>query len=114
MQENKLFVSGFPYALTEDELRAAFEQAGQVLSAKIINDRETGRSRGFGFVEMSTNDEAQTAIELWDGKDLNGRRVIVNVAKPMERRSNGYDRNDRQDRDRGGRSDRGHRDSESY
>ena len=99
MQENKLFVSGFPYALTEEELKDSFSQAGSVLSAKIIMDRETGRSRGFGFVEMSNDDEAQAAIEMWDGKDLNGRRVIVNVAKPMERRSN-HERSDRGSRDR--------------
>ena len=104
MQENKLFVSGFPYALTEDELRDSFAQAGTVVSAKIIMDRETGRSRGFGFVEMSTDEEAQAAIQLWDGNNLNGRRVIVNVAKPMERRSS-HDRGDRGSRDRGSRNE---------
>ena len=104
MQQNKLFVSGFPYALTEQELQDAFSQSGTVVSAKIIMDRETGRSRGFGFVEMSTDDEAQAAIDMWNGNNLGGRRVVVNVAKPMERRSNYKG-------DRGGsnrsRSDRG-------
>lgn len=85
--------------MTEEELRDSFAQAGSVLSAKIIMDRETGRSRGFGFVEMSTDEEAQAAIDMWNGNDLNGRRVIVNVAKPMERRSN-HDRGDRGSRDR--------------
>ena len=106
MQQNKLFVSGFPYALTEEELKDSFSQAGTVLSAKIIMDHQTGRSRGFGFVEMSTDDEAQAAIEMWNERDLQGRRVIVNVAKPMEHRSNYKG-------DRGG-SNRGQRDRRDY
>ena len=96
---SKLFIAGFPYALTEAELGEAFAKAGTVVSAKIINDKETGRSRGFGFVEMSTEEEAQAAIEMWHDKDLGGRRVNVNIARPMEPRSNS--------RDRGGR-DYGH------
>ena len=96
---SKLFVAGFPYTLTEQELNDAFSKAGTVISAKIINDKETGRSRGFGFVEMSTEEEAEAAIQMWNGQDLNGRRVNVNVARPMEPRSS-------YNKDRGGRRDR--------
>mgnify|MGYP001613855005 CR=1 FL=1 len=94
---SKLFVAGFPYALSEAELNDAFGKAGSVVSAKIINDKETGRSRGFGFVEMASDEEAQAAIQMWNGQDLGGRKVNVNIARPMEPR--------RYDNDRGG--DRG-------
>lgn len=80
----KLYVGGLPYKTTEEELREYFSQAGQVVSANIITDRETGRARGFGFVEMSTEDEAQKAIEMFDQKDFGGRRLLVNIAKPRE------------------------------
>ena len=109
---NKLFVAGFPYALTEQELNDAFSKAGTVISAKIINDKETGKSRGFGFVEMSTDEEAEAAIQMWNDQDLNGRRVNVNVARPMEPRSSySKDRGDRRNRhDReGAESDQGER-----
>lgn len=82
----RLYVGGLPYATTEDALRAAFAQAGTVESANIIMDRMTGRSKGFGFVEMSTDDEAQAAIEMWNGKDFDGRRLTVNEARPLEER----------------------------
>ena len=102
---SKLFIAGFPYALTEQELNEAFAPAGSVVSAKIINDKETGKSRGFGFVEMATEAEAEAAIEMWNGKDLGGRRVVVNIARPMEPRSSsghgdrGYGRKNHDKRD---------------
>ncbi len=82
----RLYVGGLPYATTDDALRAAFAQAGTVESANIIMDRMTGRSKGFGFVEMSTDDEAAAAIEMWNGKDFEGRRLTVNEARPLEER----------------------------
>jgi|SRR6185369_2396719 len=83
----KLYVGGVSYGTTEDGLRDAFAQAGNVVSAKIIIDKMTGRSRGFAFVEMATDDEAQKAIELWNGKELDGRTLTVNEARPMEERA---------------------------
>lgn len=82
----KLYVGGLPYATTEDQLRSAFAQAGSVASAVIITDRMSGRSKGFGFVEMSNDDEAQKAIDMWNGKDFGGRTLTVNEARPMEPR----------------------------
>lgn len=82
----KLYVGGLPYATTEDELREAFSQAGSVDTATIIMDKMSGRSKGFGFVEMSSDEEAQKAIELWNGKDFGGRTLTVNEARPMEER----------------------------
>ncbi len=84
----RLYVGGIPYRTTEEALKDAFAQAGQVVSTKIIIDRMTGRSRGFGFVEMSTPEEAQKAIELWHGKELEGRTLTVNEARPLEDRGN--------------------------
>ncbi|MDX1535368.1 MAG: RNA-binding protein [Candidatus Spechtbacterales bacterium] len=78
----KLFVGGLPWATTEDELNEAFSKAGTVESAVIITDRMSGRSKGFGFVEMSTEEEAQAAIDMWDGKDFGGRSIAVNPARP--------------------------------
>lgn len=83
----KLYVGGVSYGSTEDGLRDAFAQAGNVVSAKIIIDKMTGRSRGFAFVEMATEDEAQKAIELWNGKELDGRTLTVNEARPLEERA---------------------------
>ncbi len=82
----KLFVGGLPFTTTEDSLKEAFAQAGTVESAAIITDKFSGRSKGFGFVEMSTEEEAQKAIELWNGKDFEGRNITVNEARPMEAR----------------------------
>ncbi len=82
--ENKLYVGGLPYATTEDSLRAAFSQAGNVTSAQIIMDKMTGRSKGFGFVEMATAEEAQNAVAMFHGKDFEGRILTVNVARPKE------------------------------
>lgn len=82
----KLYVGGVSYGTTEDGLREAFAQAGNVVSAKIIMDKMTGRSRGFAFVEMATEEDAQKAIELWNGKELDGRTLTVNEARPLEER----------------------------
>ncbi len=82
--EKKLYVGGLPYSTTEDSLRAAFGQAGTVTAAQIIMDKMTGRSKGFGFVEMSSNEEAQAAIEMFHGKDFEGRNLTVNIARPKE------------------------------
>lgn len=86
---NKLYVGGIAYSTTQDGLQTAFAQAGTVVSAVIIMDKMTGRSKGFGFVEMSSPEEAQAAITMWDGKDLDGRTIRVNVARPMEKRPPG-------------------------
>ncbi|MBI2439197.1 MAG: RNA-binding protein [Candidatus Moranbacteria bacterium] len=83
----KLYVGGVSYGTTEDGLRDAFAQAGNVASAKIIIDKMTGRSRGFAFVEMATEEEAKKAIDLWNGKELDGRTLTVNEARPMEERA---------------------------
>ncbi|MEN9921187.1 MAG: hypothetical protein RLZZ517_165 [Candidatus Parcubacteria bacterium] len=86
----RLFVGGIPYRTTEQDLQDAFSKAGAVTSARIIKERETGRSKGFGFVEMETEEAAQAAIEMWNGKDFDGRELIVNIARAEERRpSNG-------------------------
>ena len=83
----KLYVGGIPYSSTNDTLKAAFAQAGAVESAVIIMDKMTGRSKGFGFVEMVTDEDAQKAIELWNGKDFEGRTLTVNEARPLEPRA---------------------------
>ncbi len=82
----KLYVGGLPYATTDTELRDAFAQSGSVESAVIIMDKMSGRSKGFGFVEMASDAEAQAAIEQWNGKDFGGRTLTVNEARPMEER----------------------------
>ena len=82
----KLYVGGLSYGTSEDTLRDAFTQAGSVESATIIMDKMTGRSKGFGFVEMSTDEEAQAAIDMWNGKEFEGRTLTVNEARPMEQR----------------------------
>lgn len=85
----KLFVGGLSYNTTEDTLRDTFSQAGTVESATVITDRMSGRSKGFGFVEMSSDEEAQKAMEMFNGKELDGRTVTVNEARPMEARPRG-------------------------
>lgn len=82
----KLYVGGLSYDTTDQALKDAFSKAGTVESAVIIMDRMSGRSKGFGFVEMSTEEEAQKAIEMWNGKDLDGRNIVVNEARPMTER----------------------------
>lgn len=83
MSTNKLYVGGIPYRTTEDELRTAFEEAGTVTSVSIISDRMTGRSRGFGFVEMADEAQAQAAVDRWDGKEYDGRMLSVSFARPQ-------------------------------
>ncbi len=83
----KLYVGGVSYNTTDEGLRDAFAQAGNVVSAKIILDRVSGRSRGFAFVEMATEEEAQAAIEMWNEKELDGRKITVNEARPMKERA---------------------------
>src|SRR3989344_8124998 len=83
VQGNKLYVGGIPYRSTEDDLKKAFSAAGTVVSASIISDRMTGRSRGFGFVEMASEAEAQAAIDRLDGKDFDGRTLSVSFARPQ-------------------------------
>ena len=86
VQGNKLYVGGIPYRSTEEDMRKAFEEAGTVVSASIISDRMTGRSRGFGFVEMGSPEEAQAAIDRWDGKEFDGRTLSVSFARPQGER----------------------------
>ena len=85
----KLYVGNLSYTMTEDELRGVFEQFGQVQSVQIIMDRDTGRSKGFGFVEMTTPQEAQAAIDGLNGKEIGGRQLTVNEARPREDRGGG-------------------------
>ncbi len=81
-----IYVGNLSYGMSEDELRDAFGAFGQVSSVKILMDRETGRSRGFGFVEMPNNSEAETAISQLNGKDVGGRALRINEARPREQR----------------------------
>lgn len=85
----KLFVGGIPYSSNDDGLRAYFSQAGTVTSAQIMMDRDTGRSRGYGFVEMSSDEEAQNAVAMFNGKQFEGRDLTVNEARPREDRGAG-------------------------
>ncbi len=85
----KLYVGGLSYDTTEDSLKEAFSKAGTVESAVVITDKMSGRSKGFGFVEMSSEEEAQKAIEMWNGKEFEGRNLTVNEARPMKERPQG-------------------------
>ena len=82
----KLYIGGLPYTTTEEALKEAFAAAGNVELATIISDKMTGRSRGFGFVEMASEDEAQSAIDMFNGKDFEGRTLTVNEARPPKER----------------------------
>lgn len=84
----KLFVRSLAYAVTDDQLRDFFASAGTVQSARVIMDRDTNRSKGFGFVEMASDDEAKAAIEQLDGKELEGRTIYVAEARPQAPREN--------------------------
>jgi cold-inducible RNA-binding protein len=107
----KLYVGNLPYSATEDELQTLFSQAGTVASVSVITDRATGRSKGFGFVEMSSQAEAEEAIKTLDNHSMGGREIRVNIAKPREERgdrrggSSGSRGTRHGDRDRG-RKDR--------
>ena len=82
----KLFVGSLAWATTNDSLKEFFSAAGNVVSANVITDRESGRSKGFGFVEMSSDEEAKKAVAELDGKELDGRPIVVNEARPREDR----------------------------
>lgn len=83
----RLYVGNLPYSTNDASLQQTFSAAGTVASATVIVDKMTGRSKGFGFVEMSSDDEAQKAIEMFNGKDMDGRNLTVNEARPMEPRA---------------------------
>lgn len=83
---NKLYVGNLPYTVKDGDLNQLFAQAGAVSSAVIINDKATGRSKGFGFVEMTTDEEAQKAIDMFNGQEIEGRKLTVNEARPMQPR----------------------------
>jgi RNA recognition motif-containing protein len=87
IMENKLYVGNLPYTFSDDDMQRTFGEFGSVSSAKVIMDRDSGRSKGFGFVEMATAAEATAAIQALHGKDLGGRDMVVNLAKPMEPRA---------------------------
>ncbi len=89
MSQNRLYVGNLPFTATEDDIRDAFADHGTVQSVSVITDRETGRPRGFAFVEMSTDQEAQTAVDEMDGRDFGGRSLRVNIARPRESRGGG-------------------------
>lgn len=80
---SKLYIGGIPYSTSEQELADAFAKAGTVVSAVIIKDKMSGRSKGFGFVEMSNSDDAKAAIDMWHGKEFSGRTLTVDLARPM-------------------------------
>ena len=86
MAQQNLFIGSLAYATTDDSLRACFEQVGPVASARVITDRDSGRSKGFGFVEFENEDDNQKAIDQLDGKDLEGRTISVGLARPKEDR----------------------------
>jgi cold-inducible RNA-binding protein len=101
----KLFVGGLPYSVTDDQLRELFAAVGKVESAKVIMDRETNRSKGFGFVEMGSDQEAQDAVKQMNGKEVEGRTITVNEARPQQPRSFGGGfggNNNYRDNNRGG------------
>jgi RNA recognition motif-containing protein len=87
---NKLYVGNLAYSVRDESLQQAFSQYGTVTSAKVMMDRETGRSKGFGFVEMGTDAEAQAAINGMNGQALEGRAIVVNEARPREERPGGF------------------------
>jgi RNA recognition motif-containing protein len=100
----RIYVGGLPFTTTEAEMNTLFATYGQVTSAKLITDRESGQSRGFGFIEMPNDAEAITAMEKLNGSDFGGRKLTINEARPMEARTGGGGRGG----DRGGRGgDRG-------
>jgi cold-inducible RNA-binding protein len=88
--ENKLYVGNLPYSMRDDDLQQHFAEFGQVSSAKVMMDRDTGRSKGFGFVEMGSGNEAQAAIRGMNGQSFDGRALVVNEARPREERSGGF------------------------
>ena len=91
----KLYVGNLSYDTTEESLRRAFAQAGTVVSVDIIKDRDTGRTKGFAFVTMNNQEEAENAIKLWNGKSLDNREIKVNIARPREEKPKRKSYNDR-------------------
>ena len=101
----RLFVGGVPFDTTEDQLKELFAQAGTIVSVNVVKDKFTGRGRGFAFVEMTTDEEAEKAIQTLNNTELGGRKIVVNEARPLEERkprsfggggrSGGYNRSDR-------------------
>jgi RNA recognition motif-containing protein len=87
MNQNRLFVGNLPYQTVENDLQDYFSQAGAVTSVNLMVDRATGRSRGFAFVEFATAEEANKAVELFQGKEFQGRTLTVNIARPREERA---------------------------
>ena len=85
----KLFIGSLSWDTTDDTLKNFFAAAGTVVSAQVLKDKFTGKSRGFGFVEMSSDEEAQKAIEMWNGQEMDGRKLTVNEARPQEARPQG-------------------------
>jgi len=93
MDKNKLFVGSLPWSINESSLKELFSQYGEITEAIVITDRDTGRSKGFGFVTFANEESAQKALEM-SGKEVEGRSIVVNVAKPREQRSGGGYRRD--------------------
>lgn len=94
-QNNKIFVGNLPWEAREDKLREIFSQYGEITDAVVIIDRRTNRSKGFGFVTFSTPEAAQAAIEAMHGQDVDGRNIVVNIARPREERPRrDFDRHD--------------------
>ncbi len=100
---SKIYVGNLPFSATSESLNEMFSKFGTVDSAKIVMDRDTGRSKGFGFVEMSSADDAAAAIEKLNGQDHGGRSLVVNEARPMEPRTGGFGGGGGRGGDRGGR-----------
>ena len=94
MDNKKLFVGNLPWGITNDSLRELFASVGEVVEAMVITDRMSGRSKGFGFVTFATEEAAQAAIAQLNEKEIEGRKIIVNVARPKEERRDGGFRND--------------------
>jgi len=109
----KLFVGSLPYSVNDQQLQDIFAAAGSVVSAKVIMDRETNRSKGFGFVEMGSEDESKKAIEMFNNKEVEGRTITVNEARPQEDRprNGGSFRQGGYNNNRGGGYDRNKRDN---
>jgi len=103
----KLYVGNLAYSTTEDELRTLFTEAGTVVTVSLIKDRDTGQSKGFAFVEMSNQVEAQNAISKFNGHSVGGRELKVNIARPREERSGGYGNRGGYGDHRGGKTSRG-------
>jgi RNA recognition motif-containing protein len=104
--EAKLYVGNLPYTTVDADLQTLFSEAGTVKSAQVIKDRVSGRSKGFGFVEMSSAEEAQAAINKFNGQDFNGRALTVNLARPREERPGGFRGGNGGGRRQGGGGDR--------